>query len=137
MSKVFKSLVASKMALAAVSAVTVFGGVYGFAASLGTTTSGLGASSNIVASCGTGIAASYTTGYSATVPGYTVTQVNLASIPAGCLSKGYKIQLTGASGAAVGSEMSGTLPASGTSATIATTGTVDASLVQGVSVVIA
>ncbi|HET7572479.1 MAG TPA: hypothetical protein VFJ77_07410 [Gaiellaceae bacterium] len=136
MSKIFKSLVASKMALAAVSAVTVFGGVYGFAASLGTTTSGLGADSKVVAACGSGIAAAYTTAYSASLPGYTVNAVNLSSIPASCLSKGYKIQLTGASGTAVGGELTGTLPASGDTASISTSGAVDASQVQGISVVI-
>jgi hypothetical protein len=136
MSKFLKSLVASRMALAAVVAMTVFGGVYGFAASLGTTTSGIGADSEVVAACGTGLAAAYTTGYSASLPGYTVSSVDLSSIPATCLSKGYKIQLTGASGVAVGSEMTGSLPASGTTATISTSGTVDASLVQGISVVV-
>lgn len=126
----------SKMVIAAVAAATVFGGVYGFAASLGLTTSGLGAGSSVVAACGTGIQASYTTAYASGIPGYAVSQVNLASIPATCLSKSYKIQLTGASGVAVGSEMSGTLPASGTTATIATSGNPDASAVTGISVVV-
>ena len=58
------------------------------------------------------------------------------SIPAACLSKAYKIQLTGAAGATVGAEMTGTLPASGTTANISTSGNVDASLVTGVSVVV-
>ena len=98
--------------------------------------SGLGAGSAVVAACGTGTNAAYSTTYSASIPGYSVSQVNLSAIPAACLSKSYKIQLTGASGVAVGSEMSGTLPASGTTATIATSGTPDASLVTGVSVVI-
>jgi hypothetical protein len=61
--------------------------------------------------------------------------VNLASIPVACQSKSYKIQLTGAGGAAVGAEMTGTLPATAT-ANIATSGSVDASLVTGISVVI-
>lgn len=126
----------SKMVIAGVAAATVFGGVYGFAASLGLTTSGLGAGSSVVAACGTGIQASYTTAYASGIPGYAVSQVNLASIPATCLSKSYKIQLTGASGVAVGSEMSGTLPASGTTATIATSGNPDASAVTGISVVV-
>jgi hypothetical protein len=124
------------MVLAAVAAILVFACTYGFAASLGLTSSGLGAGSAVVAACGTGINAAYTTTYSATIPGYSVSQVNLTSIPATCLSKSYKIQLTGAAGAAVGAEMSGTLPASGTTANISTSGTVDASLVTGVSVVI-
>jgi hypothetical protein len=126
----------TKLLLAAVVSSLVFAGVYGFAASLGLTSSGLGAGSGVVASCGTGINAAYSTTYSASIPGYSVSQVNLSAIPAACLSKSYKIQLTGASGVAVGSEMSGTLPASGTTATIATSGTLDASLVTGVSVVI-
>jgi hypothetical protein len=126
----------TKMVIAAVAAATVFGGVYGFAASLGLTTSGLGAGSAVVAACGSGIQASYTTAYATSIPGYAVSQVNLASIPAACLSKSYKIQLTGAAGATIGSEMSGTLPASGTTANIATSGNPDASLVTGISVVV-
>jgi hypothetical protein len=126
----------TKMVIAGIAAATVFGGVYGFAASLGLTTSGLGAGNAVVAACGTGIQAAYTTAYSASIPGYSVSQVNLSSIPAACLSKSYRIQLTGAAGAAVGSEMSGTLPASGTTANVATSGNVDASLVTGISVVV-
>jgi hypothetical protein len=126
----------TKLLVAAVVSSLAFAGVYGFAASLGLTSSGLGAGSAVVASCGTGINAAYSTTYSASIPGYSVSQVNLSAIPAACLSKSYKIQLTGASGVAVGSEMSGTLPASGTTATVPTSGTPDASLVTGVSVVI-
>jgi 1-aminocyclopropane-1-carboxylate deaminase/D-cysteine desulfhydrase-like pyridoxal-dependent ACC family enzyme len=126
----------TKILFAAVVSSVIFAGVYGFAASLGLTSSGLGAGSAVVAACGTGTNAAYSTTYSASIPGYSVSQVNLSAIPAACLSKSYKIQLTGASGVAVGSEMSGTLPASGTTATIATSGTPDASLVTGVSVVI-
>ena len=126
----------TKLLFAAVISSLVFAGVYGFAASLGLTSSGLGAGSAVVASCGTGINAAYSTTYSASIPGYSVSQVNLTTIPAACLSKSYKIQLTGAAGVAVGSEMSGTLPASGTTANIATAGTPDASLVTGISVVV-
>ena len=125
----------TKFVVAAVVASIVFAGVYGFAASLGMTTSGLGAGSSVVAACGTGIQASYSTAYAASITGYSVSQVNLASIPAACQSKSYKIQLTGAGGAAVGAEMSGTLPATAT-ANIPTSGNPDASLVTGVSVVI-
>lgn len=126
----------TKFVVAAVVASIAFAGIYGFAASLGITSSGLGAGNAVVASCGTGITASYTTAYSATIPGYSVSQVNLASIPAACLSKAYRIQLTGTAGATVGSEVSGTLPASGTTASVATSGNVDASLVTGISVVV-
>ena len=136
MSKFRKTNRTTKIVVAAVIASIVFAGVYGFAASLGLTSSGLGAGSAVVSSCGTGINAAYSTTYSASIPGYSVSQVNLTTIPAACLSKSYKIQLTGAAGVAVGTEMSGTLPASGTTANIATAGTPDASLVTGISVVV-
>jgi hypothetical protein len=136
MSKFRKTNRTTKLVVAAVIASIVFASVYGFAASLGLTSSGLGAGSAVVSSCGTGINAAYSTTYSASIPGYSVSQVNLTAIPAACLSKSYKIQLTGAAGVAVGSEMSGTLPASGTTANIATAGTPDASLVTGISVVV-
>ena len=126
----------TKFAVAAVVASIVFAGVYGFAASLGITSSGLGAGNAVVAACGTGINAAYTTAYSATIPGYSVSQVNLTAIPPACLNKSYRIQLTGAAGATVGAEMTGTLPASGTIANISTSGNVDASLVTGISVVV-
>jgi hypothetical protein len=126
----------TKLVLGAVVASIVFAGVYGFAASLGLTSSGLGAGNAVVASCGTGINAAYTTAYSASLPGYSVSQVNLTSIPAACLTKAYRIQLTGAAGATVGTEMTGTLPASGTTANISTSGNVDASAVIGISVVV-
>jgi hypothetical protein len=125
----------TKLVLAAVVSCIVFAGVYGFAASLGLSSSGLGAGSSVVAACGSGIQAAYTTAYAAGISGYAVSQVNLSAIPAGCQSKSYKVQLTGAAGAAVGAEMSGTLPASAT-ANIAASGNPDASLVTGVSVVI-
>ena len=136
MHKIRNATRTTKMVLAAVAALVVFASTYGFAASLGMTSSGLGAGSSVVAACGTGINAAYTTAYSSSIPGYSVSQVNLSSIPATCLSKSYKIQLTGASGVAIGTEMSGTLPASGTTTSISTSGTPDASLVTGISVVI-
>jgi len=137
MRKIRYSRRTTKLVFAAVVASIVFAGVYGFAASLGLSSSGLGAGNAVVASCGTGIQAAYTTAYSATLPGYSVSQVNLSSLPAACLSKAYRIQLTGAAGATVGAEMTGTLPASGTTANISTSGNVDASLVTGISVVVA
>jgi hypothetical protein len=99
-------------------------------------TSGLGGGSAVVSACGSGITQSYTETYASSIPGYSVNQVTLANIPIGCLGKAYRIQLTGAAGAAVGSEMTGRLPASGTVANVPTLGNVDASLVAGISVVI-
>ena len=136
MRKIRNTTRTTKLVLAAVVASIIFAGVYGFAASLGLTSSGLGAGNAVVAACGTGINAAYTTAYSSSLPGYSVSQVNLTSIPAACLSKAYRIQLTGAAGATVGAEMTGTLPASGTTANISTSGNVDASAVTGISVVV-
>jgi hypothetical protein len=136
MRKIRNATRTTKLVVALVVSCVVFAGVYGFAASLGLSSSGLGAGNAVVAACGTGITASYTTAYSATLPGYSVSQVNLASIPAGCNSKTYTIQLTGAGGAAVGSPVTGSLPASGATANINTSGNVDASQVTGISVVI-
>jgi len=136
MRKIRNTTRTTKLVLAAVVASIVFAGVYGFAASLGLTSSGLAAGNAVVAACGTGINAAYTTAYSSSLPGYSVSQVNLTSIPAACLSKAYRIQLTGAAGATVGAEMTGTLPASGTTANISTSGNVDASAVTGISVVV-
>lgn len=136
MHKIRHATLSVKLVLATAAAGTAFAGVYGFAASLGLTTSGLGAGSAVVAACGSGTTVSYTTAYASSISGYSVSQVNLAGIPSTCLSKPYRIQLTGASGAAIGSEMSGTLPSTGTTVTVATSGSPDASLVTGVSVVI-
>ena len=136
MRKIRSATRTTKMIVAAVAAMIVFASTYGFAASLGITSSGLGAGNAVVAACGTGIQAAYTSAYASGIPGYAVSQVNLSSIPAACLSKSYRIQLTGAAGAAVGSEMTGTLPGAGTTANISTSGNPDASLVTGISVVI-
>ena len=136
MHKIMRATGRTKLVLAAVVASIAFAGVYGFGASLGITSSGLGAGNAVVAACGSGITASYTTAYASSIPGYAVSQVNLASIPAACLSKSYRIQLTGAAGATVGAEMTGTLPSSGTTTNVATSGNPDASLVTGISVVI-
>lgn len=136
MHKIQNATRTTKFVVAAVLASIAFAGVYGFAASLGMTSSGLGATSQVVSACGSGMTASYSTTYSSTIPGYAVSQVNLASIPSGCLSKSFKIQLTGAGGAAVGGEMTGSLPASGTTLAVNTSGNPDASLVTGISVVV-
>jgi hypothetical protein len=136
MRKIRYSTRTTKIVLAAVVASIVFAGVYGFAASLGLTSSGLAAGNAVVSACGTGINAAYSTAYSASLPGYSVTQVNLSSIPAGCLNKSYRVQLTGTGGATVGSEATGSLPASGTTFSVPMSGNVDASAVTGISVVV-
>ncbi len=114
---------------------TVFGGVYGLAASLGLTSNTLGAGQAVVASCqSVAMNATYASTYSATVPGYTVTTVTLTGMATTCQGLPYKITLSGAAGASLG-EATGTTPASGT--TIAATfSNVSAASVTGVAAVI-
>jgi len=131
----------SKLVLALVASVTVFASVYGFAATLGVSTSGLGADTKVVASCGTGMAFNYSTSYYSGIPGYAISGVNLTNIPAGCLGKSLSVTFydSNNSNTPVGSAVTATLPATGTTQTVSVTpsaNTIDASLVTGVSVVV-
>ncbi len=129
----------SRFLVAGVAAVAVFGSVYGFAASLGISTSGLGADNKVVASCGTGMTFAYTTSYYSTQPGYAVNGINLSAIPAGCLGKNLAVTFSDGTNAALGSQITATLPASGTTATVSITPSandIDASKVANISVVV-
>ncbi len=129
----------SKLVLATVVSVTVFGSVYGFAASLGISTSGLGADNKVVASCGSGMTFAYTTSYYSALPGYAVNGINLTSIPAGCLGKSLAVTFSDSGNAALGTQVTATLPASGTTSTVSITPSsndIDASKVDNVSVVV-
>ena len=83
MRKIRYSTRTTKLVLAAVVASIVFAGVYGFAASLGLSSSGLGAGNAVVASCGTGIQAAYTTAYCASLPGCVPRLIALTVAPPG------------------------------------------------------
>jgi hypothetical protein len=112
---------------------------FGFAASLGINTGGLGADNKLVASCGSGMSFAYTTSFASAVPGYAVNGINITNIPAGCLSKNVAVTFTDGSNNPVGSEVTSSLPASGTTKSIAITPSsnqIDASKVTGVSVVV-
>jgi len=129
----------SKLVLAVVTSVTVFASVYGFAASLGVSTSGLGADNKIVASCGSGMTFAYTTSYYSAQPGYAVNGINVTNIPSGCLNKTLAVTFTDGSNAALGTQITATLPASGTTDSIAVTPSandIDASKVGNISVVV-
>lgn len=128
----------SKLALAVVASLTVFASVYGFAASLGISTSGLGADNKVVASCGSGITFSYTTSYYSGLPGYAVNGVSLASIPAGCYGKSLAVTFSDGSNDALGSQVTATLPSAATGSVSITPSAndIDASKVANVSVVV-
>jgi len=109
------------------------------AASFGTGTSALHAGNKMIASCGQGMEFAYTTSFDNGIPGYAVNGINLSNIPASCLSKKFSATFYNGSNNAVGSAISSTLPASGTTQSISITpssNTIDASLVTGVSVVV-
>jgi hypothetical protein len=108
-----------RLGLALAIATTVFGGVYGLAASLNVSTQTLGGGNSAVAACqSTTLAASYTTAYDSAIPGYEVTVVTISGLDTtsgtNCASKAYKITLTGSANASL-AEVTGTTPASGTS----------------------
>jgi hypothetical protein len=129
----------TKPVLAAVAAAVVFAGTYGFAASLGISQSGLGAGNNVVAACGTGTTFAYTTAYYPGTDHYDVNGIDLSNIPTGCLSKSLSVTFYDSSDTAVGSEVSVTLPASGTTDSISimpNSNAIDAGQVGGVSVVV-
>ncbi len=139
MRKIRNATRTAKMVIAGVAAVIVFASTYGFAASLGISTSGLGADTKVVASCGTGMTFAYTTSYYSGVPGYAVNGINLTNIPAGCLSKNLSVTFYNGGNNAVGSAVSATLPAAGTTSSVSITpssNTIDASLVTGVAVTV-
>ncbi len=123
-----------KLVVALAGGATVFGGVYGLAASLNLTSDSLGAGQSVVAACQAGaLNATYTSTYSASLPGYNVTTVTLTGLTSTCYSKAYKVTLYGAGGTSLG-EATGTTPSSGT--TVVASVTASAASVTGVAAVI-
>jgi len=122
-----------KVLLAAVAGVTVFGGAYGLAASLGLTTDTLGSAETVVAACQAGaMNVTYTPSYSSALPGYNVTAMTITGLQSGCYSKNYRVTVSGAASASL-AEVTGTAPTSGT--TIALTVSASAASITGVAVV--
>ena len=137
MRNMIKALAAKKTLFALVLALTIFGAVYGFAATLNVGTNQLSAGNATVASCqasGTPTG-TYTVAYDSTLPGYKVSGVTVTGIDAGCVGKTVSVALTGAAGAIIGAQLSGTAPAGGTLA-LTPASTTSAALVTGVSVAI-
>src|SRR5947207_2770265 len=81
----------------------VFASTYGLAASLGVSSTSLGAGSSVVAACQAGtVSVSYTASYSQSSPaGYRATTVTLGSLdtsPSGCGGMAARVTLTGPGG---------------------------------------
>jgi hypothetical protein len=135
MTKTLKTLAKRRTILAVVLALTIFGAVYGFAATLSVGTNTLSAGNASVASCqATGTpTGTYAVAYDSTLPGYKVSTVNVTGIDVGCNTKAISVTLTGAANANLAT-IPGTI--SGTSIALAVPGTISAALVTGVSVAI-
>ncbi|MDX6217983.1 MAG: hypothetical protein QOG99_3567 [Frankiales bacterium] len=117
-----------------IAGVTVFGTVTAFAATLNVSSQTLGSGNATVASCNATAAVTYTTAYSATLPGYKVLTAPVTTAAA-CASKAFKVTLTGAANASL-AEITGTLDASGNASPDFSASNISAANVTGVSVVI-
>ncbi len=129
----------TRLGVAALAAVVVFVAIQGFAASLGTASAGLGAGSELVTACGTGMSMSYSTSFYGAVSGYAIDGIDLSDIPSACLGKNISVTFVDRADDAVGSPVTGTLPAAGTTDRIVIApgaNTVALDEVGGVSVVV-
>ena len=103
-----------KTLFAFVLALTIFGAVYGFAATLNVGTNQLSAGNATVASCqATGTpTGTYAVAYDSTIRGYKVRRVTVTGLDAACATKTVSVTLTGAAGANLNT-ITGTVPAGG------------------------
>lgn len=124
-----------RLAIAVAGGATIFGGVYGLAASLNLTSDSLGAAQTVVAACqATAMNATYAPSYSSSVPGYSVTTVTLTGLTSACYGKAYRVTLSDASNASL-SEITGTTPSTGSTLAVSVSN-VNAATIAGVAVVI-
>jgi len=124
----------ARFVVPAVAGVVVFGAVTAFAATLSVNGKTLGAGNATVSSCNSGASVTYTTAYSASLPGYKVATAPVTTAVA-CNGFAYKVTLTGASNASL-AEVTGTLDASGNATPDFSASNISAANVTGVSVVI-
>jgi hypothetical protein len=138
MSNSLKALAKKKTLFALMLALTIFGAVYGFAATLNVGTNQLSAGNASVASCqATGTpTGTYAVAYDSTLMGYKVSGVTVSNLDAGCATKTVSVTLTDAAHANLGT-ISGAVPAGGGTLALTPGATpISAALVTGVSVAI-
>lgn len=127
-----------RLLLAGLFSAALAGGGYAFAASANVASDDLSAGAAVTAACqATAITATYPAAglsYDAAVPGYTVAEVSLTGVTAGCVGKSAKLELTGAEDVALG-EATATLVLGANTFTYVTP--VSAADVTGVALVIA
>lgn len=138
MIKATKALAKRRTLFAVVLAVTIFGAVYGFAATLNVGSNSLSAGNIAVASCqATPVTGTYTTAYDSTVPGYKVSSVIVTGLTTTCGSKTVSATLTDSSNNPIaGGTLTGTAPVGGGTLTLTPASAVSAATVAGVSVAI-
>lgn len=140
MKKVLKTLAKRRMLFASLLALTIFGAVYGFAATLNVSTNTLSAGNASVASCqasGTPTG-TYTVAYDSAVPGYKVSGVTVTGMDPGCNGKTVSVTLTGAASASLANGTA-TYSSAGSNTTVvipSLSANPSAALVTGVSVAV-
>jgi hypothetical protein len=138
MNTTLKSLAKRRTVVAVVLALTIFGAVYGFAATLNVGANTLSAGNASVASCETvgTPTGTYTVAYDSAVPGYKVATVTVTGLDAACAAKNISATLTGALNANLAT-ITGTVPAGGGQVVLTPGATpIPAGNVTGVSVAI-
>jgi hypothetical protein len=138
MTTMIKTLAKRRTLFAVVLALTIFGAVYGFAATLNVGANTLSAGNASVASCETvgTPTGTYTVAYDSTVPGYKVATITVTGLDIGCASKAISATLTGAAGANLAT-IAGTVPVGGGTLLLTPGATpIPAANVTGVSVAI-
>ena len=131
-----KALMKKKTLFAFVLALTIFGAVYGFAATLNLNTNQLSAGNATVASCQASTpVASYAVAYDSTLGGYKVGTVTVTSLDAACATKAVSVTLTGAAGLNLNT-ITGVVPAGGGVMALTPGVTVSAAAVTGLSVAV-
>jgi hypothetical protein len=132
-----KALMKKKTLFAFVLALTIFGAVYGFAATLNLSTNQLSAGNATVASCqATTPLASYAVAYDTTLGGYKVGTVTVTSLDSACAGKTASVTFTGTSGTVNLNTITGVVPVGGGVMTLTPGATVSAALVTGLSVAV-
>jgi hypothetical protein len=137
MSTLIKTMAKRRTLFAIVLALTIFGAVYGFAATLNVGANTLSAGNASVASCETTgtPTGTYSVAYDSTLGGYKVAGVTVTNLDAGCATKAVSVTLTGAANANLNT-ITGVVPAGGGSLALTPGSTVSAANVTGVSVAI-
>jgi len=136
--QLISNLMKRKTLVALLLALTVFGAVYGFAATMNVVGNPLSAGNATVSSCETSTATgSYTVAYDTTAGTYKISGVSVTGIDAACAGKTLSATLTNNSGTTNLATLTATVPAGGGSVSLgAPASTVTADAVSRVAVAI-